>query len=184
MARIALENWFVRVRWQVTRLGAVGRVGAGLLVLTLVFFIAAVVPQKEALKELKSKVRAMQQTQPDSAGQMKLNNNQALQVFYDFLPRSDSSPYWISELDRIAKDSGVELNGSDYRLMMEKESKLVRYEIQLPLRGTYPQIRAFIANALQAVPTLALADIIIRRETIQAGRVDARLHMHLYLNDY
>lgn len=184
MARIALENWLVRARWQVTRLGTVGRAGAGLLVLTLVFFIAAVMPQKERLKELKSKVQVMQQAQPDSAGQTKLSNNQALQVFYDFLPRSDSSPYWISELDRIAKDSGVELNSSDYRLKVEKESKLVRYEIQLPLRGTYPQIRAFIASALQAVPALALADIIIRRETIQAGRVDARLNMHLYLNDY
>lgn len=184
MARIILGNWLVRARWQVTRLGAAGRAGAGLLVLTLVFFIAAVMPQKQILEELKDKVEAMQQVQPDSVGQTKLNNNQALQVFYDFLPRSDSSPYWISELDRIARNSGVELNGSDYRLMMEKESKLVRYEIQLPLRGTYPQIRAFIAGALQAVPTLALADIIMKRETIQTGRVDARLNMHLYLNDY
>ena len=152
--------------------------------LALVFFMAAVMPQQQILEELKDKVQAMRQAQPDSAGQAKLNDNQALQVFYDFLPRSDSSPYWISELDRIARDSGVELNSSNYRLTMEKESKLVRYEIQLPLRGTYPQIRAFIAGTLQAIPALALTDIIIRRETIQIGRVDARLNMYLYLNDY
>ncbi len=152
--------------------------------LALVFFVAAVLPQKQALQELKSRVEAMQQARPDASGRTGLNDNQALQVFYDFLPRSDSSPYWISELDRIARENGIELNSSDYRLMMEKESKLVRYEIQLPLRGTYPQIRAFIAGALQSVPTLALTDISIRRETIQAGRVEARLNMHLYLNDY
>lgn len=152
--------------------------------LALVFFMAAVMPQQQILEELKDKVQAMRQAQPDSAGQTKLNDNQALQIFYDFLPRSDSSPYWISELDRIARDSGVELNSSNYRLTMEKESKLVRYEIQLPLRGTYPQIRAFIAGTLQAIPALALTDIIVRRETIQIGRVDARLNMYLYLNDY
>lgn len=81
MARVALGTWLVRVRWQITRLGVAGRAGAGLLVLTLVFFIAAVMPQKERLKGLKSKVQAMQQAQPDSAGQTKLSNNQALQVF-------------------------------------------------------------------------------------------------------
>lgn len=184
MARIALKNGWIRARWHVTRLGTVGKAGAGLAVLALVFFMAAVLPQKQVLQELKSRVEAMQQVQPDASGRTRLNDNQALQVFYDFLPRSDSSPYWISELDRIARENGVELNSSDYRLMMEKESKLVRYEIQLPLRGTYPQIRAFIAGALQSVPTLALTDISIRRETIQAGRVEARLSMSLYLNDY
>lgn len=153
--------------------------------LALVFFIAAVMPRKQALEALENKVETMQQVQPDAAvGQTRLNNNQALQVFYDFLPRNDSSPYWISELDRIAKESGVELNSSDYRLMMEKDSKLTRYEIQLPLRGTYPHIRAFIAGALQSVPSLALADVVIRRESTLSSRLDARLTLHLYLNDY
>lgn len=185
MARIILENWLVRIRWHVTCLGTIGKTGAGLLVLTLVFFMAAVLPQQQTLKELKNRVQTVQQQeQPDSVRQAGLSDSQALQVFYDFLPRSDSSPYWISELDRIARDSSVELNSSDYRLTMEKESKLIRYEIQLPLRGTYPQIRAFLAEALQAMPTLALADIAIKRETVQTGCVEARLNMYLYLNDY
>lgn len=184
MARITLEPWLIRARWHVTRLGTSGKIGVGLLVLTLVFFMAAVLPQKQALVALKNRVEAMQQAQPDLAGQAKLTNNQALQVFYEFLPHSDSSPYWISEIDRIARENGVELNSSDYRLMAEKDSKLVRYEIQLPLRGTYPQIRAFIAEALQAIPSLVLADIALKRETIQAGRVEARLNLYLYLNDY
>lgn len=184
MARIALGNWLIRARWHVTRLGTAGKIGVGLLALTLVFFVAAALPQERALEALKNKVKAMQQAQPGVAGQTKLTNNQALQVFYEFLPHSDSSPYWISEIDRIARESGVELNSSDYRLMMEKDSKLVRYEILLPLRGTYPQIRAFIAEALQAIPSLVLADIALKRETIQAGRVEAHLSLHLYLNDY
>ena len=184
MARITLGNWWTRARWNITRLGIVGKAGVGLIVLTMVFVMTAVLPQERALKELENKVEAMQRAQPDTAGRMRLNDSQALQAFYDFLPHSDSSPYWISELDRIAKENGVELNSSDYQLTMEKESKLVRYEIQLPLRGTYPQIRAFIASALQSVSTLSLADITIKRETVQAGRVEARLSMYLYLNDY
>ncbi len=184
MARLVLENWLIRARWHTTRLSNIGKIGIGLCVLALVFFFTAIVPQKQALKELKNKVKAMQQVQTGAAGQVKLDNNQALQVFYDFFPRSDSSPYWINELDRIAKSRSVELNSSDYRLTLEKGSKLVRYEIQLPVRGSYPQIRAFIADALQAIPALALVDVMIKRETIQSGRLEARLSMHLYLNDY
>lgn len=126
----------------------------------------------------------MQLTQPDVIGGAVLSDNQALQIFYDFLPHSDTSSYWINELDKIAKENGVELNSSDYRLMMEKESRLVRYEIKLPVHGTYPQIRAFIASALLSVPTLALTDISIKRETVQIGQVEARLNMSLYLHDY
>lgn len=156
----------------------------GLLVLALVFYFAAGVPQKQTLKKLKNKVKAMQRVQEGSGGQVKLDDDQTLQVFYDFFPRNDSSPYWINELDKIAKKRGVELSSGDYRLLLEKESKLARYEIQLPVRGSYPQIRAFIADALQAVPTLALADITFKRESVQSGRIDVRLSMHLYLNDY
>ncbi len=184
MARFILENWLVRARWQIARLGNIGKAGIGLFVLALVFWFTAVVPQKQALKELKTRVKAMQQVQSGAGGQIKLDDNQALQVFYDFFPRSDSSPYWISELDRIARARGVELNSSDYRLTLEKGSKLVRYELQLPVYGSYPQIRGFVADALQAVPALALTDVVIKRETIQSGRLDVRLHMHLYLNDY
>jgi hypothetical protein len=157
----------------------------GLLVLGLVLFFAVVMPQKQVLKALKNKVKTMQLVQAGPAGQeVKLDDSQALQVFYDFFPRSDSSPYWINELDKIARKRGAELSRGDYRLILEKGSKLARYEIQLPVRGSYPQIRAFIADALQAVPALALVDITFKREATQSGRLDARLGMHLYLNDY
>jgi hypothetical protein len=156
----------------------------GLLVLGLVLFFAVVMPQKQVLKTLKNKVKTMQLVQTDPAGQVKLDDSQALQVFYEFFPRSDSSPYWINELDNIARKRGAELSRGDYRLILEKGSKLARYEIQLPVRGSYPQIRAFIADALQAVPALALVDITFKREATQSGRLDVRLGMHLYLNDY
>ncbi|MEY3122340.1 MAG: hypothetical protein RI993_1165, partial [Pseudomonadota bacterium] len=39
-------------------------------------------------------------------------------------------------------------------------------------------------DALQAVPALALASVVIKRENIQTGRIDANLGMHLYLYDY
>ncbi|MDV6343933.1 hypothetical protein [Nitrosomonas sp. Is37] len=182
MDRLTLEKLLIQIRWQITRLNLIGKIGLGLFVLSIVFFWAAVLPQKEALHKLKEQVASMQQTQVESAAPTQLDDSQALKVFYDFFPSIDSSPYWIKELDKIAKKRGVELSGSDYRLMQEQESKLARYEMILPVRGSYPQIRAFIADVLEAIPAMALVDVVLKREDIKSGKLDVRLSMSLYLH--
>ncbi len=111
-----------------------------------------------------------------------IDDNQAIQVFYDSFPNVDSSPYWVKEIDAVAKKRGVELHGSDYRLVSDKGSRLVRYEMILPVRGSYPQIRAFIADMLVTIPAVALVDMIIKREDIKSGRLEVRLSLNLYLN--
>lgn len=183
MDQSTLARLLVQIRWQASRLTLIGKIGLGLLMLSLVFLFAAVLPQNEELHKLTEKAASLQQqTRRESAESVRLDDNQALQVFYDFFPNIDSSPYWIKELDRVAKKRGVELSGSEYRLIQEQESKLARYEMVLPIRGSYPQIRAFIADALEAVPAIALVDVIIKREDIKSGKLDVRLSMNLYLH--
>ncbi|MBK7354380.1 MAG: hypothetical protein IPJ05_13470 [Nitrosomonas sp.] len=50
------------------------------------------------------------------------------------------------------------------------------------MRGSYPQIRAFIADMLVTIPAVALVDMIIKREDIKSGRLEVRLSLNLYLN--
>ncbi|MCO6427334.1 type 4a pilus biogenesis protein PilO [Nitrosomonas communis] len=183
MDRLTLERLLIQIRWQITRLSLIGKIGLGLLVLSTVFFWAAVLPQEEELHKRKGQAASMQQqTQIESVERAKLDDSQALQVFYDFFPNLDSSPYWIKELDKVAKKRGIELSGSEYRLMQEQGAKLARYEMVLPVRGSYPQIRAFIADVLAAVPAMALTDVVIKREDIKTGKLDVRLSLNLYLH--
>lgn len=183
MDRLTVERQLIQIRWQITRLNLIGKIGLGLFTLSVVFFWAAVLPQKETVLKLKEQATSMQQrTQAEAAVTTKLDDNQALQVFYDFFPSIDSSPYWIKELDRIAKKHKVELSRSDYRLMQEQDSKLARYEMILPVHGSYPQIRAFIADMLETIPAIALVDIALKRENIKSGKLDARLSVNLYLH--
>ncbi|SDY03813.1 hypothetical protein [Nitrosomonas sp. Nm58] len=183
MDRLTLERLLIQIRWQTTRLSLIGKIGVGLLVLSTVFFWAAVLPQKEELHKFKEQAASLQQqTQIESVERAKLDDSQSLQVFYDFFPSIDSSPYWVKELDRVAKKRGIELSGSEYRLMQEQGSKLARYEVVLPIRGSYPQVRAFIADALETVPAIALVDVVIKRQDIKSGKLDVRLSMNLYLH--
>ncbi len=186
--RVQLRNILLQIRWEAVRLGTIGKIGLGLLIMAIVLLIAAVFPQDTTLQTLKTQAETLQ-TQPLSTSQktsrptQKIGNDQALQIFYEFFPQIDSSPFWIRELARIAKKQRVEINSSDYRLVLEKGARLARYEMILPVRGRYPQIRAFIADALQAVPAMAITGMVIKRENVKTEQLDVRLAINLYLDE-
>jgi len=179
-----------QLRWQVARLGSIGKIGVGLFVVAGIFFLGAVLPAKKELTTLEERAETlqMQAKQRLLSGEVplvekKLTNDQALQAFYEFFPRFDSSPYWIREMVRIAQKQGVEVNSSDFKLTLERDWRLSRYEIIVPVRGRYSQIRGFIAESLETVPNMAITGFTIKRDNVQSTQLEMRLEMSLYLNE-
>lgn len=183
-----LDRVMLQLRWQAGRLGTIGKIGLGLIVVASIYFFSALLPQESDLQKLKERAEMLQMqeqakhNQSETEGGKKLSGDQALQVFYDFFPRIDSSPFWIRELVQLAKKHGVELNSSEYRLVSENDARLARYEMILPVKGRYPQIRAFMSSALEAVPAMAISAIAMKRENITSDRLEVRLEINLYLN--
>ena len=178
----------ILLRWQVGRLGNIGKIGLGLIVATGIYFFSAVLPQETTLLKLKERADLLQmqalskQMPGETESGKQMSGEQALQAFYEFFPRIDSSPFWIRELVQLAKKQGVELSSSEYRLVNENDARLARYEMILPVNGRYPQIRAFMADALEAVPAMAISAIAIKRESVTSEKLEARLEINLYLN--
>lgn len=186
--QIQLSQLLPQLRWQVGRLGVIGKIGLGLLVVSSIYFFSVVVPQESDLRKLKERAETLQtqalskQTSGDAESGIKMSGDQALQAFYDFFPRVDSSPFWIRELVRIAQKHGVELSSSEYRLVNDNDARLARYEMILPVKGKYSQVRAFMAAALEAVPAMAISAIAIKRENVTSEKLEVRLEVNLYLN--
>lgn len=178
-----------QLRWQAARLGNIGKIGVGLLVVAGIFFLGAVLPERNTLEALKERAETLKiQLQSGKPGGIPtteriLTNDQALQAFYEFFPRFDSSPFWIRELVRVAQKHGIEINSSDFRLTFERDWRLSRYEIILPVRGRYSQIRAFMAEALETVPAMAITGFSIKRDNVQSTQLEVRFEMSLYLNE-
>ena len=84
---------------------------------------------------------------------------------------------------KAATQQGLELSGADYRMEREKEIKLARYEMVLPVRGQYAQVRGFVAEALRAVPAMSLADVAVKREGVASDLLDVNLKFNLYLSE-
>lgn len=179
-----------RLRWQTEQLGAAGKTGVGLFVFSAIFFVVAVLPRQEESDELMARAEALQaslKTEPERVdgkpAPKMIYGSQALQVFYDFFPRIDSTPRWIGEVVQSAAQHDVEISGTSYRMVREKDVKLARYEMMMPIRGQYRQVRGFIADVLQAVPAMALVDVVIRRESVESELLEASVKFHLYLSE-
>ena len=188
-----LTNAGLRLRWQMERLGVPGKIGFGLIIFSAAFFIAAVLPRRSESSALMAKVEAMQVqkkaecTQPAPRGgvttRKAVHGNEGLLLFYEFFPKVDSTPFWINEVVQSATEHAVEIDGTEYRMVREKDVKLARYEMLVPVRGRYAQVRGFIADALRSVPPMALVDVAIKREGVESELLDANLKFNLYLSE-
>ena len=97
------------------------------------------------------------------------------------LPASDTLTEWLERIDAASAATGVRVERTDYRVANDAPARLARYQIALPVQGTYPQVRAFVSALLASVPTLAVSAIDIKRDAIGSGTVEARLKVSVYL---
>ena len=80
-----------------------------------------------------------------------------------------------------ASAAGIPLAQGDYALIAEPEGGYDRLQIMLPLKGTYPQIRAFVDGMLEEIPAISLDEISFRRDSIKSTNIEVRLRLTLYL---
>ena len=76
--------------------------------------------------------------------------------------------------------AGLEMRTADYRLAAT-DGRLARYEITLPLTGTYAQLRSFFAEALDQNPVLSLDQLNLRRKRVNDTVIEAEASLTLHL---
>lgn len=87
----------------------------------------------------------------------------------------------VEQLHRSAAARGLQLASGEYRVMPASGALPQRYQILLPVKGRYPEIRAWLADAMNAQPGLALEELSFSRGTVAEPVLQARLRWTLYL---
>ncbi len=170
------------LRYQLGALGLLGLLGllAGLLML-----LSAVMPAQQAVQHKKDEITwlnaqpqgAMQQTQAP-----KLDDEQALQQFYQQFPPVGEVSKVLAQIHQLAQEKGISLVVGEYKLAPDANNpRLMRYEIIFPVQGSYKNLRAFIASASEKFPTLGLAEVNIKRESVKDTAVQIKLSYALLL---
>ncbi len=87
----------------------------------------------------------------------------------------------VDTLHRRAARHGVVLSHGEYRLLPPGSAPWARYQITLPAQGSYRSLRAWLADAMNAEPTLALDELSLRRGTVGDATVEMRVRLTLFL---
>lgn len=167
------------------RLGWPGACGAALLVLAAGYGLLVLLPVIEARGaafERASRAEARLARIHDGGEPVPEAPGQQLASFHESLPAQEEATDAINRIYAAAAAEGVTLARGEYALEIDPETRLARYQMLLPVRGGYLQLRRFLNGALVAVPALSLEDIDFQRKQISDGELEGRVRMALYLS--
>jgi hypothetical protein len=164
-------------------LGRTGYVALGLLGFTALFVAFVLSPLQERNRALVASLERHERlSAPATGGGPSLGK---LDTLYAYLEKAEAPTDWLAKLYGISKATGVELQSATYRSPPQEKNnatqKIQRYEIVLPVEGTYPQLRDFMRRSLTEIPVLSLDQLSLKRESRNAGAVQAELRMTLHM---
>ena len=169
---------------------ALGRVGAvpAVIAITLmlggaawVWFAVMALDQGQQEHTL---AQARQELQAPSAASVVLPEfgaEQNLRKYYDVLGDRSETERYLKTLFAIAAQTGISLDQGEYQGQLDKDSDTYRYQIFLPVNGSYGDIRRFCEQMLLALPFASLDELNFKRESASADALDASLRFTLYL---
>jgi Tfp pilus assembly protein PilO len=182
---VTLNVALQRVQRWLLHLSREGLLALGLYTVALGFALLVLPPAVSRLGQLQADVSSLHDRIRNAARH--LNDNpedpvEQLATYYRFFPATSSATRWLESIYRNASNLGLRLEQGDYRPTIEPGGRLLRYQITLPVKGNYLQIRKFVANLLSDIPIASLDYISFERHRVGETEVNARIKLSLYLN--
>jgi len=149
----------------------------------IALFVAAALFMAFVLQPLKAKNRVLEARAGigrDLGAVQHANAADKIGAVYQYLEKPEATTDWLAKLYAIGRATGVELQSATYKTQ-NAGGRLQRYEIVLPLTGSYTQMRDFLKRSLAEIPVLSLDQISLKRENRREGTVQAELRLTLHM---
>jgi hypothetical protein len=153
-------------------LGVIGLAGIALLAGALAFSSLVVKPLEEQNISLRHKALGRGAPAPANA-----QSAEKVAKVYEHLKMEQGPTDWLAALHGISAATGVKLKSANYRTQ-KAEGRIVRYEIALPVSGSYGQIRDFLKRSLAEIPVMSVDSVAMKREG-SAIHAELRLTLHM-----
>lgn len=166
-------------------LGVPGLAGLGMLVLALSYGLVGLLPDWESLQNLNQQTREATEylaKVEDGAVAAPVVPQRQLDDFRSKLPSQPQATVVIDRIYALAAQERITLSRGEYSLGVDPKTHLARYQILLPVRGSYPQLRRFLHALLGQLPAVVLEDVEFQRKNIAETDLTGRIRMTLYLS--
>ncbi|MDO9271493.1 MAG: hypothetical protein Q7T94_00555 [Rugosibacter sp.] len=153
----------------------------------LVLIVSAIIWQLFGAPTLKAQTIALHTQQVELRKQLaqqskpQETSRSRLDALYASLPVASGTLAAVKTIHQAAAANGVKLAHGEYRLVRDTGTPLLRYQITLPARASYPQLRAWLAEIMNALPSTALDEINFRRDDVGSPSVESRMRLTLFL---
>lgn len=104
-----------------------------------------------------------------------------LDAFRSRFPAIDELSDQLDALFELTDKHGLTVDKGEYALVEKAGGAMRRFEVTLPVTGSYPQIQALMRDVLDQLPAAALADVSLERDKIADGRVNATLRLVFFV---
>lgn len=156
-------------------LGAMGVAAIALFIGAALFMTLVLQPLKEKNRGLAARAETVSGAPAGAGGAA-----DKLGAVYQYLAKPEATTDWLAKLYAIGRATGVELQSASYKTQ-SAGGPLERYEMTIPLTGSYTQMREFLKRALVEIPVLSLDQITLKREHRREGMLQAELRLTLHM---
>ena len=172
-----MNTLYWRMRQWARRLGWTGLAGLALLTVALLTQVFAIGPANDAITVQHARLDALRRAALARPAAPIVQTAEPMML----LPPAGIASQQIGELERLARAHDLELPRGQYSVAPVAGASLARWRLVLPVEGPYPALHAFLAAALERMPNLALDELKLKRERIEATELQAELRLSLYL---
>lgn len=176
---LALVSW--RLRGLARGLDWTLIAALALMAFDVAFYFSAVAPATEYATQLRQEATLLRESGDQQPGSVPSDPRAELAAFYAALAQRWRVPDLLHRLHQSAARNGVTIEQADYRPLPDPDGRLVRYQFQLPARGTYPEFRRFLAQVGRELPGLALDGIAFQRQQAADELVEAQIKFTLFV---
>jgi Tfp pilus assembly protein PilO len=158
-------------------LGALGVASVILLIAAAMFHFGVVRPL-EARNAALNEHLARQVPRAVASGPLATLDK--VSAVYQQLESAPDATDWLAKLHAIGAATGVQLRAASYRTH-DTEGRIVRYEVALPVSGSYRQIRQFLGRSLSEIPAMSVDQLALKRESREDNAVQGELRLTLHM---
>ena len=158
----------------VDRIGFAGIAAIGLLAAALLFSNFVVRPL-ESRNSLLVETSARHGRKADAGVP-----GEKVAAVYAYLQKEEGTTDWLAKLHGIGAATGLQLRSASYKTL-PAEGRIVRYEMVLPVAGSYAQIRDFLKRAQAEIPVMSIDQVTLKKDEKKGGAIHAEMRLTLHM---
>ena len=99
---------------------------------------------------------------------------------YQYLRKDEDTTDWLAKLHGIGTATGIQMRAASYSTK-PAEGRIVRYEIVLPVAGSYAQVRDFLKRAQAEIPVMSIDQVTLKKDEKKGAALHAELRLTLHM---